>query len=284
MSPRPAPADARSPISNPDWSDCGCPRSAPRHGRSCSPRRPNAWHRRRPSGSSSSWRSHRATHRTHATGRRTRRSPSSRPSTTSSTSASPRSDAPATTTCRRSTGWYGPTTCASSDPPGPARPTASSRSVGPRSKPDKVRCSPTPDRAQFRSGPRAPMTTPMNTVPSSRVDGWSDPVAVRRKLETWWKSSRRDVRRRALAEADVTLTDWLAQMLIRAGLPLEVNPGIGDRSLIGQFVTPDPVLEFFSEKRVQPARRVVAVLAALTVSSGSQEVRAPQSRRWRRWA
>jgi len=87
------------------------------------------------------------------------------------------------------------------------------------------------------------------------LDGWSDPAAVRRKLDLWWKRCKRDRRRAVLDHAGSTLPEWLAQDLIRAGLPFQVNPGITDKSLLGQFVTPPLVVSFLDEKRVQPTRR-----------------------------
>ena len=79
---------------------------------------------------------------------------------------------------------------------------------------------------------------------------------MNRKLAAWWKKLRPDRRSRALAEVHQTLPDWLAQDLIRAGLPLDINPGITDRSLSGQFVTPPLVGEFLAQKRiVAPPRR-----------------------------
>jgi hypothetical protein len=63
--------------------------------------------------------------------------------------------------------------------------------------------------------------------------------------------------RRQILAADTasTLPDWLAQSLIRAGLPLQVNPGFTDPTLVGQFVTPPIVKAFFEEKRIAPLKK-----------------------------
>jgi hypothetical protein len=90
---------------------------------------------------------------------------------------------------------------------------------------------------------------------SGSADAWSSPDAVNQRLAAWWDALLPDRRTKALAEVERTLPDWLAQDLIRAGLPLEVNPGITDRSLSGQFVTPPLVGEFLAQKRVVAAPR-----------------------------
>ena len=90
---------------------------------------------------------------------------------------------------------------------------------------------------------------------SRKADAWSSPEAVNRKLAAWWKQLRPERRTKALAEVHQTLPDWLAQDLIRAGLPLDINPGIADPSLAGRFLTPPLVEAFLTQKRTLPPRR-----------------------------
>ena len=108
--------------------------------------------------------------------------------------------------------------------------------------------------------------TPTTTEPSSGStsghnedvsdDAWSSEETVRRRLGAWWKNLRPDLRRRALAEADRTLPEWLAHDLVRAGLPLDNNnPGLAHPSVAGQFQAPPGLTEFLNAKRAHPARK-----------------------------
>lgn len=81
----------------------------------------------------------------------------------------------------------------------------------------------------------------------------TDPLAPH--LELWWSKLLPAQQAAALADPFTTLPEWVAQSLLRAGVPLSIDPGFNSGATAGNFSIPPEFHQFMAQKRAAPRRR-----------------------------
>lgn len=89
----------------------------------------------------------------------------------------------------------------------------------------------------------------------TKSEGWVKSGPLAPHIELWWSKLLPPQRKEVLEEFDGHLADWMAQGLLRAGVPLSIDPGLAPGSTAGSFLVPRELIDFVDAKRRQPERK-----------------------------
>jgi len=67
----------------------------------------------------------------------------------------------------------------------------------------------------------------------ARYELWVKGDSLEPRLDLWWSKLLPPQRREALERFDSHLPEWMSQSLLRAGVPLDINPGLTPGSTAG---------------------------------------------------
>ena len=87
----------------------------------------------------------------------------------------------------------------------------------------------------------------------TKYEIWVKGDSLEPRLDLWWSKLLPPQRREVLEEFAGTLPEWMSQSLLRAGVPLNINPGLAAGSTAGEFLAPKECLDFVERKRVEAA-------------------------------